>query len=77
MRLLKTVTTRINQKVYNNIQNDVENCTRYKIGFQSFENCEIIAFPHPATQGGICDHYIASFFDEIKPKFESFINHKT
>ncbi len=65
----------IKEEVY--IQKDIENCTKYKIGFQSFENCEIIAFPHPATQGGICDHYIASFIDEIKPKLESYISQRT
>ncbi len=58
------------------IQKDIENCTRYRLGFQSFENSEIIAFPHPATQGGICDNYIASFQDKITPKFENYLQQK-
>jgi len=55
------------------IQKDIEDCKKYKIGFQSFENSEIIAFPHPATQGGICDSYIELYKDEIKPIFDNFI----
>jgi len=55
------------------IQKDIEDCKKYRIGFQSFENSEIIAFPHPATQGGLCDSYIELYKDEIKPIFDNFI----
>lgn len=60
-------------KQENYIQKEFDTCVKYKLGFQSFENTEIIAFPHPASRGGICDEYIASYEDIIAPIFNKYI----
>ena len=38
----------------------------FKIGFQSFEKCDIVSFPHPSGSRGLSDEYIKLFKDEIK-----------
>ncbi|SMC10071.1 hypothetical protein [Nitratiruptor tergarcus] len=45
---------------------------RFKIGFQSFENCDIAAFPHPSGTIGLSDDYIKLFKDEMNPILVSF-----
>lgn len=49
----------------------VSNKRRFKIGFQSFENCEIISLPHP-TGSRPSDEYIGLFKDEIKPILDNY-----
>ncbi len=58
------------------IQKELKHCKSYKIGFQSFEKAEMIAFPHPATRGGICDHYIEAYHDDIAPIFQKYMEQK-
>lgn len=38
---------------------------RFKIGFQSFQNCDIISLPHPTGSKNLNDEYIASFKNDI------------
>ena len=40
---------------------------RFKIGFQSFERCEVVSLPHPSGSHGVRDDYIALFKAEISP----------
>lgn len=40
---------------------------RFKVGFQSFEHCEIVSLPHPSSSRGLRDDYIALFKNEIGP----------
>jgi len=37
----------------------------FKIGFQSFESCEVVSLPHPSGSLGLSDDYIALFKPEI------------
>lgn len=39
--------------------------TRFKIQFQSFENCEVVGFPHPSGSHGISYEYIELFRPEM------------
>lgn len=57
----------IRQKNYlqHNIINDEKKLRRFKIGFQSFEKCDIISLPHPSGSKGLVDLYIGSFKDDI------------
>jgi len=41
------------------------NGIRFRVGFQKFENIQVIALPHPSGSRGVQDLYIASFKDEI------------
>jgi hypothetical protein len=45
---------------------------RFKIGFQSFENCEVVSFPHPSGTIGLSDDYIKLFKDEMDQILTSF-----
>lgn len=38
---------------------------RFKIGFQSFDKCDIISLPHPTGSRNLSDAYIESFKNEI------------
>jgi hypothetical protein len=38
---------------------------RFKIGFQSFKKCNVIALPHPSGSRGLSDEYIKSFAADI------------
>lgn len=54
------------------IQKDVplmsgKKCRRFRVGFQAFEKCEIVALPHPTGAKGINDAYISAFKDKIGP----------
>ena len=40
---------------------------RFRVGFQSFEHCEIVSLPHPSSSRGLRDDYIALFKNEIGP----------
>ncbi|AFI03669.1 hypothetical protein [Helicobacter cetorum] len=44
----------------------------FRVGFQSFEKCEVVAFPHPTGTIGLSDEYIALFKDDIKPLIENY-----
>ncbi|AFI05160.1 hypothetical protein [Helicobacter cetorum] len=44
----------------------------FRVGFQSFEKCEVVAFPHPTGTIGLSDDYIALFKDDIKPLIENY-----
>lgn len=39
--------------------------TRFKVGFQNFENIRVIALPHPSGTIGLHDSYLSLFKDEI------------
>ena len=39
--------------------------TRFKIRFQSFENCEVVCLPHPSASRGLSYDYIALFEPEM------------
>lgn len=39
--------------------------TRFKIGFQSFERCDLVSLPHPSSSRGLSDAYIALFASDI------------
>lgn len=38
---------------------------RFNIGFQTFEKCQIVCFPHPSGSHGLSDAYIKLFAPEI------------
>lgn len=38
---------------------------RFRIGFQSFERCEVVCLPHPSGTQGLSDNYVALFAREI------------
>lgn len=44
---------------------------RFRIRFQSFENCEVVCLPHPSGTRGLSDGYIKLFKDEIGPRLSS------
>ncbi|WP_104747639.1 hypothetical protein [Helicobacter cetorum] len=44
----------------------------FRVGFQSFEKCEVVAFPHPTGTIGLSDEYIALFKDDVKPLIENY-----
>ena len=46
----------------------------FKVGFQSFEKCEIISLPHPSGTRGLSDNDIELFADGIIPVLEDFAN---
>ena len=46
------------------IQKDFQG-RRFKIGFQSFENCDVVSLPHPSSARGLSDDYMALFREEI------------
>lgn len=43
---------------------------KFKIGFQQFENCDIVCLPHPSGSHGLSDDYIALFSDAIGQKIQ-------
>ena len=43
---------------------------KFKIGFQSFEKCNIVSLPHPSGSRGLNDEYIKLFTDDISPLIE-------
>lgn len=45
---------------------------RFKVGFQSFERCEVICFPHPSSSHGLSNEYISLFKPEISKAIQSF-----
>lgn len=49
---------------------------RFKIGFQSFEQCEVICFPHPSGSTGIADAYIAAFKPEMNEILSQYISQR-
>ena len=38
---------------------------RFRIGFQSFENCEVVSLPHPSGSIGLSDDYVKQFEPEM------------
>ena len=38
---------------------------RFKIGFQTFERCEVVCLPHPSSSRGLSDDYMLLFKQEI------------
>ena len=38
---------------------------QFKIGFQKFENCQVVSLPHPSSSRGLKDEYIQKFEPEI------------
>jgi len=40
---------------------------RFRVSFQRFEHCDVIALPHPTGSVGLADEYIAAFKPEIEP----------
>ncbi|WP_104712578.1 hypothetical protein [Helicobacter cetorum] len=42
----------------------------YSVGFQSFEKCEVVAFPHPRS--AVSNVFVSSFKDNIKPLIENY-----
>lgn len=38
---------------------------RFKVGFQSFERCELVSLPHPSSSRGLSDSYIELFKNEV------------
>lgn len=49
---------------------------QFKIGFQSFEKCEIISLPHPSSSRGLSDEYIELFATEISYQINKIKNRK-
>jgi len=51
------------------IQHDIlfeeKKLRKFKIGFQSFQKCNIVSLPHPTGSRRLNDEYITSFKDEI------------
>ena len=41
------------------------NSTRFKVHFQSFEQCKVIGLPHPSSSRGLSHEYIELFEPEI------------
>lgn len=48
----------------------------FKIGFQSFEKCDVISLPHPSGSRGLSDEYIKLFKDEIKTILDKYREYK-
>jgi hypothetical protein len=48
----------------------------FRVGFQSFDQCDIICLPHPSGTHGLTDNYIKLFSDEISPLIQKFKNSK-
>ena len=46
--------------------------TRFKIGFQAFERCDVVCFPHPSSARGLSYDYIASFKEEMRERFADY-----
>jgi len=44
----------------------------FDVTFQSFENCKIVAFPHPSSSRGLSDNYIRLFSREIDNLLQEF-----
>lgn len=49
---------------------------KFKIGFQSFEHCNLIGLPHPSGTHGLNDLYIRLFTDEIGSRIQAARNSK-
>ena len=47
------------------MQKRLEKRRRFKVGFQTFEKCEVISLPHPSGSRGVSDDYIGLFEEEI------------
>lgn len=45
---------------------------RFKLGFQSFENCTVIGLPHASGSRGLSDEYLGFFKDDIAPIFDEY-----
>lgn len=45
---------------------------RFRIGFQSFERCDVVSLPHPSSSRGLSDDYISLFTDEIGARIAGF-----
>ena len=45
---------------------------RFKVGYQSFERCEVVCFPHPSASRGLSDSYIDLFSTEIRSRLNSY-----
>lgn len=58
-------------KRYKSEQKDFEG-TRFKIGFQTFERCEVVCFPHPSASRGLSDSYINLYSDEMRELLSSY-----
>lgn len=43
---------------------------RFRVGFQSFEKCQIVSLPHPTSSRGLSNAYIELFKPEIGPILE-------
>ena len=43
---------------------------RFRVGFQSFERCDVVSFPHPSSSRGLSDGYIALFNTEMSRLIE-------
>lgn len=39
--------------------------TRFKVGFQKFENCQVVCLPHPSASRGLSHEYIGLFKPEM------------
>lgn len=51
--------------VQKTVKCDGKQLTAFKVGFQDFQNCRVIALPHPASKRGVDDKYITAFAPEI------------
>ena len=48
----------------------------FNIGFQSFENCKVVCFPHPSGSHGLRDDYIKLFAPDIGKILQEFREYK-
>lgn len=45
---------------------------RFKVGFQSFEHCEVVSLPHPSSSRGLSDAYISLYRPELSGLIQRF-----
>lgn len=54
------------------VQKDPLGGRAFRVGFQSFDKCEIVCFPHPSGTHGLRDDYIKQYSTEISKILEDF-----
>ena len=45
---------------------------KFKVGFEKFEWCDVVCFPHPSSSHGLSDEYISLFNDDMKERIADY-----
>ncbi|WP_104712584.1 hypothetical protein [Helicobacter cetorum] len=62
----------VEEETENGMQTTTKKTDGFRVGFQSFDKCEVIALPHPTGTIGLPNQYLALFKDEIKPLIDEY-----